>query len=80
MNALEVIQSNLVGSAKTWVSATKGTGTSKGDATAGSDQAHDASKIDSKPITTRDKIGAGIFTALILVGVVGGSATMIISE
>ncbi|TVY90477.1 Mannan endo-1,6-alpha-mannosidase [Lachnellula willkommii] len=80
MSALEIIQSNLVGKAAGWVSAVKGTGTSEGNADAGSDQSHDASKVNTKPITTGDRVGAGIFTALVLMGVVGGSATMMISE
>lgn len=80
MAVLEVIQSNLVGGAPGWVSAVKGTGTSEGNTNAGTDQAHDANKINAKPITAGDRVGAGALTAFVLIGVVAGSATMMISE
>lgn len=80
MAVLEVLQGNLVGSAADWVSAVKGTGTSEGDADAGSDEAHDASKITGAAVTGKDRVGAGILTALVLIGVVGGSATLIMPE
>lgn len=80
MAVLEVIQSNLVGSTPGWVSAVKGTGSSEGNTNAGTDQSHDANKISMKPITAGDRVGAGALTALMLIGVVAGSATMMISE
>ena len=77
MSALEVVQSNLVDKVPGWVSARKGTGTSVGDVNAGLDQPEDEHKY-SNPITTADRAGAGILTALVLIGVVGGVASMII--
>jgi len=79
MAVLEVVQGNLIGEVPDWVSAVKGTGNSSGNVEAGSNSLTAATVIN-KPSTTKDRVGAGIFTALILIGVVGGSATMIISE
>lgn len=78
MAVLEIIQSNLVDTAPGWVSAVKGTGTSEGDVNAGSDSSSTADDLMVTPVTTSDRAGAGILTALILIGVVGGSATLII--
>jgi mannan endo-1,6-alpha-mannosidase len=80
MAVLEIIQSNLVDKARGWASAVKGTGTSKGDVEAGTGSSKTADDLTSTPITAGDRVGAGILTALMLIGVVGGSATMMISE
>lgn len=72
MAVLEAVQSHLVTSAPGWVSAVKGTGTSVGDVNAGQDSSAD-DLITIKPATTKDKAGAGILTALVLVGVVAGT-------
>lgn len=79
MAVLEIVQSNLITEVPDWVSAVKGTGNSTGNVDAGSNSLT-ASTVLHKPMTTKDRVGAGFFTALILMGVVGGSATMIISE
>ena len=79
MAVLEVVQSNLIGNVPDWVSAVKGTGNSTGNVDAGSTSAT-ADSILIKPATAKDRVGAGLFTALILIGVVGGSATMMLSE
>ncbi|KAG9234646.1 putative mannan endo-1,6-alpha-mannosidase DFG5 [Amylocarpus encephaloides] len=79
MAVLEITQSNLVAQTPDWVSAVKGTGNSTGNVDAGSNSAT-ADSIINKPITTKDRVGAAFFTALVLIGVVGGSATMMISE
>lgn len=77
MAALEAVQSNLVDGATGWVSAVKGTGTSVGDVNAGHDVNADSPVLD-EPVTVGDRVGAGIFTALIMAGVVGGSITMVL--
>jgi mannan endo-1,6-alpha-mannosidase len=78
MAVLEVVQGNLVGSAPAWVSDIAGTGTSQGDPEAGSSDG-DESRIAVTPITGADRAGAGIVTAIILMGVVAGSITMTLS-
>jgi mannan endo-1,6-alpha-mannosidase len=79
MAVLEVVQSNLVDGAPGWVSAVKGTGTSEGNANAGSGSKQSAEELIEGPITTADKVGAGILTTLVLMGVVSGSAVMIMA-
>lgn len=71
MCALEVIQSNLIDNVIGPLSNTTG-GTSQGDASAGTGG---DSKVGapSSTITTGDKAGAGIITALILIGLLGGA-------
>ncbi len=77
MAVLEIIQSNLVDQTPGWKSAVKGTGTSKGDPNAGSGSMSNPNDLSQIRVTTADRVGAGILTALVLVGVMGGSATMI---
>jgi len=76
MAVLEIVQSNLVDTVPGWVSAVKGTGTSQGDVNAGSGSST-TSRLTTGRVTTGDRIGAGVLTALVLIGVMGGSATMI---
>lgn len=78
MAMLEIVQSNLVDGAPGWVSAVKGTGSSKGDINAGTGQTADAGDMASDPVTTADRAGAGILTALTLIGIVGGMTFMVI--
>ena len=83
MAAMEIFQSNLVDKAPGFVSAQAGTGTSVGDPSAGTGSSRDEEEAANKvysSISTGDKVGAGILTALVLMGVIGGSATMIMSE
>jgi len=75
MAVLEAVQSHLVDTVPGWVSAVKGTGTSQGDVNAGTDDS--SNPLTIKPATTGDKVGAGFLTALILIGVVGGSVTIV---
>jgi len=77
MAVLEIIQSNLVDQAPGWRSDVKGTGTSTGDTNAGGTSKTDASQLAQITVTAGDRIGAGILTALVICGVLGGSATMI---
>ena len=77
MSALEAVQSLLVDKVRGWVSARKGTGTSEGDVNAGAGVSDDE-PYENDPITTADRAGAGILTALVLIGVVGGVASMVI--
>jgi len=85
MAVLEVVQSNLVSSTPGWVSAVKGTGTSEGDVDAGtgsqsgsSGSGGSAQGLVQKPVTVGDRIGAGILTGLVVLGVVGGTTVMVV--
>lgn len=79
MAVLEIVQGNLVGQSKDWASKVKGTGNSTGNVDAGASSST-AETLLNKPITTKDRVGAGFLTALVMIGVVGGSATLMISE
>jgi mannan endo-1,6-alpha-mannosidase len=78
MAVLEIVQSILVDGAPGWVSAVKGTGSSEGKVNAGAEHNPDAEDLVSNPITTADKAGAGILTVLVLVGVLCGTAFMVV--
>jgi len=82
MAVLEIIQSNLVDRTPGWVSARAGTGTSKGDVTAGTGDRKVIEQENSfhTNIGTGDRVGAGILTALMLIGVLGGCGAMVMSE
>jgi mannan endo-1,6-alpha-mannosidase len=69
MCALEIFQSNLIDSVPGPVSQKTG-GISKGDPDAGTTS---GSPIFHKPITTGDRAGAGILTALMVVTILGGA-------
>ncbi|KAK2603496.1 mannan endo-1 [Conoideocrella luteorostrata] len=75
MNALDAIMYNLVAKAAPPVTAKEG-GTSKGDPSAGSGGTEDPTKL--KPLTTADKVGAGIITMLFVVGALGSTAFMLL--
>lgn len=76
MSALSVIQSNLIGTAADLVTNTTG-GTSRGNPSAGTSNGEgDAIAAENKPVTTAGKAGAGIITALVLAGVIGGVVFM----
>jgi len=73
MSAMSVIQANLISKVGPPVTANKG-GTSKGDPSAGSggDNPVEVSNPSvNKKITTGDKAGAGVITAVILGSLVG---------
>lgn len=81
MAVLEIIQSNLVDRSPGWVSAVEGTGTSVGDVNAGTgDRKIEVEESFHTNIGMGDRVGAGILTALMLIGVLGGCGTMIMSE
>jgi mannan endo-1,6-alpha-mannosidase len=80
MAVMEIVQSNLVDRAPGWRSAVKGTGTSRGDINAGVGRPVDASYLAGGKVSTGDKIGAGILTALALAGVIGGTSMMLMPE
>lgn len=73
MAALEIVQSLLIKNSVAPVTADTG-GTSKGDASAGtgSDDSTLPAANTSK-ITTADKAGAGILTALVVIGTLSGA-------
>ncbi|TGO28067.1 hypothetical protein BPAE_0032g00090 [Botrytis paeoniae] len=74
MSALEAVQGLLLPQTRDWVSEVAGTGTSEGDADAGTDSRVSTDGSEITPVTTADKVGATIFTMLIVAGVIGGSA------
>jgi mannan endo-1,6-alpha-mannosidase len=80
MAVMEIVQSNLVDTAPAWRSEVLGTGLSKGDVNAGSGMSDTDHLTGVKRVTTKDKVGAGILTALVLLGVIGGSTTMLLSD
>lgn len=71
MSALEVIQGLLIDDVAGPVSNTTG-GTSKGNPSAGTGPSHGAF-APPKPITTADRAGAGILTAMVLSFLIGGT-------
>jgi mannan endo-1,6-alpha-mannosidase len=77
MAAMEVIQSNLIQQAKAPLTSNTG-GTSKGDLTAG--QGDTTTPGGVKPITTGDRAGAGILTALVAAVVLSGLAWVSMPE
>ncbi|KAL3420983.1 cell wall glycosyl hydrolase [Phlyctema vagabunda] len=79
MAALEIVQSHLVANSATFASQVQGTGNSTGDVNAGgSATSNTADELTSTPVTTADRAGAGILTAIVLCGVIGGSAMMVL--
>jgi len=79
MAALEVVQGLLVNETRGWVSEVKGTGSSQGDASAGTADKTGSNGAQVVVITMKDKVGAGILTMLILMSVVGGSVAILVS-
>ena len=71
MAALEVITSNLIQQAAEPLTGSTG-GTSKGDPNAGNGDPSAQDPTAIKPLTTGDKVGAGILTALVAAVVIGG--------
>jgi mannan endo-1,6-alpha-mannosidase len=80
MAVMEIVQSNLVDAAPAWRSEVLGTGLSKGDVDAGSGMSDTDHLPGVRRVTTKDRVGAGILTALVLLGVMGGSTAMLLSE
>jgi mannan endo-1,6-alpha-mannosidase len=75
MSALSVIQNSLVGTSAPPV--TYKAGTSKGDPSAGTGK--DPNRIlEPKPVTTKDRIGAGVFTGCLCVIVILTTWTMLL--
>lgn len=77
MAAIEVIMTNLIESAGFPVSSGTG-GTSKGNASVGGGSDDTSNIAQLKPITTADRAGAGIITALVIVGTLGGAWWLLI--
>ncbi|PKS09526.1 hypothetical protein jhhlp_004143 [Lomentospora prolificans] len=71
MAALEVTLSNLIHESRSPVTANSG-GTSQGNPDAGSGDIGRNADIVFRPITAGDRAGAGILTALVLIGLVAG--------
>jgi len=76
MSALSVIQSNLVPVTLPPVTATTG-GTSKGNPSAGTNTNVGPTGLETAPVTTADKAGAGILTAVVILTFIGGAWWMI---
>ena len=73
MSALSVIQANLIAKVSTPVTSVSG-GTSKGNPAAGSNGDNPSQAADpqlTSPITTGDRAGAGILTAMVLGSLLG---------
>ena len=78
MSAMEVIASRLINNVDGPVTHSTG-GTSKGDPSAGSGQDNSGDNpLATSPVTTGDKAGAGILTAVILIGILGGAWWMVV--
>jgi len=77
MAALEVFQSNLQHTVGVPVTAEKG-GTSKGNPNAGMGDERAIQPLDLSPIKTKDKVGAGFLTAIVVSGILGGAWWMLI--
>jgi mannan endo-1,6-alpha-mannosidase len=75
MQALSVIGATMIGNTQAPLNTRTG-GTSKSDPNAGSNTDPDPA-ANRKPITTKDKAGAGILTVLLIVGIVAGSVWLI---
>ena len=76
MSALAVIQSNLITKVAGPVTNNTG-GTSKGNPAAGSNSNAGPNGPAPEAITTRDRVGAGFLTTLVLIGVLGGAWWMV---
>lgn len=76
MNALSVVQSNLALTVPGPVTANTG-GISRGDPSAGTGPHMGPTGLDTSPITTADKAGAGILTAIVIIMFVGGAWWMV---
>lgn len=72
MSAMEVFQSILITKAEAPVTNSTG-GTSKGDPSAGTGGTSGQPGLVPNAVTKKDKVGAGILTTLVLMGVIGGS-------
>ena len=79
MSALSVIQSMLIDQAVELVTNSTG-GTSVGNAAAGSGSSSSTDGAVITPATSADRAGAGIFTALVLCGLLGGVGFMIMGD
>ena len=78
MSALSVIQANLITEAPELVTNSTG-GTSKGNAAAGTTSTStDSTGNVITPATGADKAGAGILTALVLFGLLGGVGFLVV--
>ncbi|KAJ5618790.1 Six-hairpin glycosidase [Penicillium lagena] len=76
MAALEVIQANLITKVAAPVTDDNG-GTSKGNPNAGATPEDPRPHVLTMPITTADKAGAGILTALMMVGIASSTGFLI---
>lgn len=76
MGALAIIQANLIDEVETPVTVDTG-GTSKGDPAAGGTGSSVNPALSTETITKKEKAGAGVLTALVLIGVVGSCWWMI---
>lgn len=79
MSALSVIQSMLISEAPELLTNDTG-GTSTGDASAGDTSTSDSTGTVDTPVTTSDRAGAGILTAIVISGVLGGIGFMVMGS
>ncbi|KAB8292960.1 hypothetical protein EYC80_007324 [Monilinia laxa] len=76
MSALSIIQATLIGSAPDLVTNTTG-GTSVGNAAGGSGSTTNKDGPVDTPVTSGDRAGAGLLTAVMVAGVLGGVGFMV---
>lgn len=76
MSALSVVSANLITNSMAPLTHNTG-GTSKSDPSAGTDTSSSPTQTQ-KPIGTKDRAGAGILTALVIIGIIGGSIWIIL--
>ncbi|WPG97726.1 Hypothetical protein R9X50_00050700 [Acrodontium crateriforme] len=76
MSALEVVQSLLIDNVRGPVSNVTG-GTSAGDPSAGTNTGNSYGYFEG-PITTGSRAGAGVITAMVIIGLVGGAWWMVV--
>lgn len=79
MAALEAIISTQVAKSQAPFTNTTG-GTSIGNPNAGAGSVDSSDGLTNEPVTTGDRAGAGILTAVVIVGLVGGVAWLVIGE
>jgi mannan endo-1,6-alpha-mannosidase len=73
MAALSIIGTNLLTDAMVPLTNRTGGTSASNPSAGGSSTTNTQSDVTAKPITTSDRVGAGILTFLIIVGVIGGA-------
>ena len=72
MSALSVVQANLIQQVPA-PATNKNGGTSQGDAAAGGGGSTNPTGLENRKVTTGDRVGAGLLTTFMVLGVLGGA-------